>query len=114
MADSSLEATVAGNYRKFEGASSEELGVGARFRYTRFTGSGFGYLLRAHFEEHTLAPAVIPGIAWRWGKSTFFDLGVGLYIGTLVDRGIAVAVMPTFGFEKLWGIWSNHQSLAPP
>ena len=99
LANSALEATVAGNYRKFEDSSESEVGLGARLRYTWHSSSGLGYILRAHFEEHALAPALIPGVSKRWGKSTFFEIGVGLYIGTLVDRGIALAIMPTLGFE---------------
>lgn len=99
FAGGALESTFAANVRQYEGSDQSELGLGLRFRYTRFSGPGWGYYVRAHFDEHGLAPVIIPAVAYRWGTSTFFEMGGGVYIGTLVRRNLALAIMPTLGFE---------------
>lgn len=95
-----IEATMAGFFRKYDASENEEeLGLGLRGRYARFNSNGYGWFVRFHFDENLVNPELIPCVAKRWGKEFFFEMSAGLYVGTLVDRGITIAAIPTFGYR---------------
>ncbi len=101
-----VEFTIASNYRKYEIEKDDndntpppEMGAGMRLRYTNVSKEGWGWFARVHFDEHILAPALIPGLVKRWGSQSFFEIGVGPYIGYAIDGGLSLAVMPAVGID---------------
>ncbi len=95
-----LELTAGATYRDYdEDEEPADYGLGVRGRYSRFSASGPGWFLRMHFEEHILTPAIIPGVAWRWGKTHFVEAGAGLAIELLSGRGLFPAALPAYGYR---------------
>lgn len=98
--EKAIELTVAGFYRKYTDDHADELvGLGLRGRYVSLSSNGWGWFVRFHFDEHVVNPVIIPAAARRWGDKSFFELGLGAYVGTLVGRSIVPAVTATFGFD---------------
>lgn len=95
-----VDFTFGGFYRKYtEFDQAEELSFGMRGRYASYTGQGWGWMVRAHVEEHVMAPLIVPAIGHRWGNKLFFEANVGIYVGTFIGRNVTLAAIPTFGYR---------------
>lgn len=95
-----IELSTAGYYRAYEGENEvPEYGFGVRGRYSRFQSSGTGWFVRFHIDEHIMAPVIIPSVAKRWGNKFFYEVSAGVYLGSLVGRGITLAIIPAIGYK---------------